>query len=555
MNQLVATAIHDNLAHTTKVISYAYDDAGNRTLEKKVSITDASAILKDYIDASGKVNITADTEVKDTDVDTVDETEYNYNGLDQLIKSTKTTKNPKVGASQTEVVTTYTYDKKGNEIKESVGGKDKTMSVYDVMNNLVSTTVTEETKTVITSNEYDGSGQRIKKTVEETKGTKKESKETNYYYGNGGVLYTTDAKGDASTENIQGVEGQTFATVRSALVNGTNQTSEGQTGGNKGYIYSKDIRGSVTAVVGELEAADSTATTSQTVPGVTTNAEVAYDYTDYGETTQLVEDATFENEICYTGGIYDESTGLYYLNARHYSPETARFVSQDTYRGEDEKPDTWNLYMYCAGNPVVYTDPSGHKAEWWNTKKGKMLFCRCDNNELRVCTDGRKSKNMKKKNCNYYGDKNHVGSVSLGAKIAADEIPYLVIPEKNSKYSPYFASLGVIVDNYSGNYLYCVVAERGPADKGMGEASIYAVWKMQGIKAPKKGKIKKAHKIAGNNDYSPKKNQWKIILFEKTAPNSKNKKTYGWKSSSKALRKQIKKIGKNCYKGTGKCLN
>ncbi|MCR5792703.1 MAG: hypothetical protein K6G65_06000 [Lachnospiraceae bacterium] len=32
--------------------------------------------------------------------------------------------------------------------------------------------------------------------------------------------------------------------------------------------------------------------------------------TGSGETAQLVADSTFENEICYTGGIYDESTGF-----------------------------------------------------------------------------------------------------------------------------------------------------------------------------------------------------------------------------------------------------
>ena len=68
-----------------------------------------------------------------------------------------------------------------------------------------------------------------------------------------------------------------------------------------------------------------------------------------------------ENEICYTGGIYDESTGLYYLDARYYDPQDGRFTSQDTYRGKDEEYKTWNLYTYCANNPVGYIDPSGHE--------------------------------------------------------------------------------------------------------------------------------------------------------------------------------------------------
>src|SRR5699024_8968187 len=61
-------------------------------------------------------------------------------------------------------------------------------------------------------------------------------------------------------------------------------------------------------------------------------------------------------------GIYDSTTGLYYLNARYYNPEDGRFLTEDTYRGETEEPDTWHLYAYCKNNPVNYKDPSGHVA-------------------------------------------------------------------------------------------------------------------------------------------------------------------------------------------------
>ncbi|MBR6395606.1 MAG: hypothetical protein IKS09_01415, partial [Lachnospiraceae bacterium] len=40
--------------------------------------------------------------------------------------------------------------------------------------------------------------------------------------------------------------------------------------------------------------------------------------------------------------------------------ETARFLTEDTYRGEKNDPLSLNLYTYCKNNPLKYTDPTGH---------------------------------------------------------------------------------------------------------------------------------------------------------------------------------------------------
>ena len=55
----------------------------------------------------------------------------------------------------------------------------------------------------------------------------------------------------------------------------------------------------------------------------------------------------------YTGKFFDESSGLYYFNARWYDCELGRFTTQDLAR------DGMNWWIYCESNPLIYTDPDG----------------------------------------------------------------------------------------------------------------------------------------------------------------------------------------------------
>ncbi|NCE97679.1 RHS repeat-associated core domain-containing protein [Emergencia sp. 1XD21-10] len=232
-----------------------------------------------------------------------------YNSLNQLI-----TKGSAV----------YSYDANGNQIKEVDGNAVKDFS-YDADNRLDTVTYTENGAEVFRQeNLYNGQGQRIAK-YEQVQG--KDSEETHYAYGCGSVVFTDGSVGKKSL-NLLGDAGNIIAAERDAET------------GKDYYFYNKDIRASTTSIL------DSSG-----------NCANSYECSDFGETTVHGD---LYNEICYTGGIYDASTGLYYLNARYYDPADKRFLTEDTYRGSENDPNTLHLYAYCANNPVNYVDPSGH---------------------------------------------------------------------------------------------------------------------------------------------------------------------------------------------------
>ena len=103
------------------------------------------------------------------------------------------------------------------------------------------------------------------------------------------------------------------------------------------YHYASDEMGSITHVTDEEG-----------------NLLNRYEYDAWGNLT--LEDEQVPNRFKYTGEQFDPITQQYYLRARFYNPALARFMQEDTYRG-----DGLNLYAYCANNPVRYVDPSGHE--------------------------------------------------------------------------------------------------------------------------------------------------------------------------------------------------
>jgi RHS repeat-associated protein len=188
---------------------------------------------------------------------------------------------------------------------------------------------------------YDAEGLRI--------GKESGSAKTGYLYENGNILLETDGKNHVTAKNIWG---------NRLIERDADDTS---------YSYRFDGHGDITALTDKLGA-----------------VLKDYAYDPYGNDTTTTNRAPefakgtynkhaekeYNNPFRYCGEYYDLSSGTYYLRARYYDPTIGRFLSEDMYRGNATDPLSLNLYSYCEGNPVVYSDPTGHWAEGYTDKNG-----------------------------------------------------------------------------------------------------------------------------------------------------------------------------------------
>jgi len=220
---------------------------------------------------------------------------------------------------------------------ESFGTEDDliTLMSYDALNRLV----TYDCGSKHLEYTYDSDGQRTsKKTVTLSKNdgqSEADNKEdfTRYFYYNSKVLFETNDNGNITAVNTYGTLLNSRHVVEEADITSIS------------YFYSAygDVIAITDAVKGEKLA--------------------TYEYDPFGELFDSRKSDAFKkktNSVTYRGYEQDEETGLYYLNARHYDSETARFLTEDTYRGSKEDPLSLNCYVYCRSNPLRYVDPSGH---------------------------------------------------------------------------------------------------------------------------------------------------------------------------------------------------
>ena len=81
------------------------------------------------------------------------------------------------------------------------------------------------------------------------------------------------------------------------------------------------------------------------------------------ETTNATHLANL-NPFRYRGYVYDNETGLYYLQSRYYDPITGRFLNADVYADTGNSVISTNMFAYCENNAVMKYDVTGKDA-WW----------------------------------------------------------------------------------------------------------------------------------------------------------------------------------------------
>ena len=127
------------------------------------------------------------------------------------------------------------------------------------------------------------------------------------------------------------------------------------------YAYVKNLQGDVIAI---LDAAG--------------NVVVSYAYDAWGapigKSGALAETLGTVQPFRYRGYVFDEETGLYYLRSRYYNPRWGRFVNADAEIAVEAKLWDAKLFLYCANNPVRYTDDGGNS--FWDVLAdcGKALL-------------------------------------------------------------------------------------------------------------------------------------------------------------------------------------
>lgn len=117
------------------------------------------------------------------------------------------------------------------------------------------------------------------------------------------------------------------------------------------YYYIKNLNGDIVKIVNQDG-----------------NTVVTYTYDALGKITKQTDTTTYGiaklNPFRYRGYVYDDETGLYYLQSRYYDPVTGRFINADVYCDTNTDIFGTNMFTYCNNDPINQVDPEGTDAAW-----------------------------------------------------------------------------------------------------------------------------------------------------------------------------------------------
>jgi RHS repeat-associated protein len=97
--------------------------------------------------------------------------------------------------------------------------------------------------------------------------------------------------------------------------------------------------------------------TTRVLTDDTGTVEATASYDPYGSPT--THTGTAGTAFGYAGEYTDPDTGLVYLRARYYDPQTAQFLTRDPLEATTQQP-----YQYVGGDPLDARDPSGLDCGW-----------------------------------------------------------------------------------------------------------------------------------------------------------------------------------------------
>lgn len=329
----------------SKAIAYTYDDMGRLLTETEAqngnAVRSDSYTFDDRGNRAQKVSVAANQNIR---------TNYTYDAANKLLTETEAALTN--GSYVTGDTKAYTYDDAGNLSTVKVNNVLKTEYAYDSLNRMSGATLytlskmpsivnpdaslTYQVQSQSTEFAYNAEAQRIGKTVSVTStvnGQTQTDTASLRHYNNGTAIVADGVTRGTTTElnsYIFGKESEPGYAQFEALYDGTTL-----------YFAEVDSHTDITELVGA-------------------NGQTAsYSYDAYGNATSAISGGVY-NPYRYTSQYLDEETGLYYLRARYYDPSNGRFTQEDSYLGEENSPLTLNLYMYCHGNPIRYTDLKGH---------------------------------------------------------------------------------------------------------------------------------------------------------------------------------------------------